>query len=66
MTVYNCGTPVSTNLGKFEGTITAVAIRFTSILYEVTYIQESEFKTIWLHEEEFNTTIQDKRKIGFK
>lgn len=66
MNVYKCGTNVLTKLGKVEGIITEVCIRFDSVQYGVSYFKDSEYKTVWLNENEFETDSKQKNKVGFK
>jgi hypothetical protein len=67
MTLYPCGTKVTTVMGGISGMITAVQIRFEMVNYEITYYDQanSVHLQIWQHEQEF-TTEAEKRQIGFK
>lgn len=60
---YQCGTMVIISIGKTEGMITGVNIRFDSISYEITYFYDGEHKTVWLREQEFTT--EGIKKIGY-
>lgn len=65
MQILECGTLVTTKLNKIEGMITAVTIRFTAIIYEITY--GDEFRTVYMRQDEFEVTSETKSTtIGFK
>lgn len=63
--VYPCGTMIITKLGKFEGMITGIFIRFDKISYEITTVISGEPKTFNYYEQEFETDEQ-KKPIGYK
>lgn len=48
-----------------KGKITAVNIRRYNITYELTYWLNSEKKTIWLSEEEFQIKKPKQQTVGF-
>jgi hypothetical protein len=66
MTVIECGTSVVTKIGNKKGMITAVAIRFDSVTYEITYFDENAFQTVWLREQEMEIKKHETQEIGFK
>jgi hypothetical protein len=67
MEIFQCGIMVSTKLGKIEAIITAVLIRFGRIQYELSYIYNGEYKTMWMDECEFDIKSDlEKAQIGFK
>lgn len=63
--IYLCGTPIISIVGNKPGTISAVEIRHSNVIYEFKYFNEGEFKTTWLHENEF-TTQSNKIEVGYK
>ena len=65
MLVIKCVTLVTTVLSNTQGFITAVTIRFDRVVYEITYWNNGEFKTVWMNEGEFETTVESMRRIGF-
>lgn len=62
--IYECGVTVKIKLASIEGMITCASIRFDSTQYEITYWVGREQKTVWVREEEFETT-EVKTKIGY-
>ena len=62
---YPCGSTITTKLGKLEGMITGVIIRFDKIMYEVTILIGGEPKTFTYYEAEFDTEFK-KQSIGYK
>ena len=60
---YQCGTMVIISIGKTEGMITSMNVRFDSVSYEITYYFNGEYKTVWLREREFTT--EGIKKIGY-
>lgn len=65
MKVFQCGSTVITKIGKVEGIITAVQIRFNRVAYEVSYFVNQEYKTVWLDELEFDIKKCKQETIGF-
>jgi hypothetical protein len=63
--IFQSGTIVRSKTLDLSGRITAIEIRFESIVYEFSYPFEGEIKKTWIHESEFETTEQ-KKEIGFK
>ena len=63
--VFQCGTKVSTLIGKIDGMITCSSIRFDKIQYEITFNNDGKFETVWMNQSEFET-IAIKQTIGFK
>jgi len=66
MNIIKHGQKVVTNLSNIEGIITATIIRFESIVYEISYFNNNEYKQIWLTEFEFDVKNLDRKKIGLK
>lgn len=64
ISIYECGVTVKIKLAGIEGMITCASIRFDSAQYEITYWVGREQKTVWVREEEFETT-EVKTKIGY-
>lgn len=64
---HRCGTAAVTIIGHIDCTISAVVIRFDRIQYELTYLNNGEFKTVWMNECEFIVRNNEKKiAIGFK
>ncbi len=61
--IVPCGTRVTIVNGNTEGTITASIIRYNSILYEITYFHQGDYKTTWCNEAEF-VPLKRTNKIG--
>jgi len=66
METIKCGTLVVMKLANIQGMITCVSLRFDRVIYEVTYYVGAEQETIWVNENEFDTTTPELIKIGFK
>lgn len=66
MNIIKHGQKAVTTLSNIEGMITATTIRFDNIVYEFSYFNNNEYKTIWLSEHEFEVKELEKRKIGLK
>jgi hypothetical protein len=65
--VYSCGTYVAIKINGVKAMITAVSIRYSHIIYEITYYTNDEFKTVWMRDEEFEIKNDyGKTNIGFK
>ena len=65
--IYKQGITVEMKVGSIVGMITGVSIKFTSILYEITYYTDGIFHTIWANEVEFEPRSKEKTQaIGFK
>lgn len=65
--IYYCGTKVIPKMQKMEAMITCSTIRFDRVVYEVSYFYNGEYKTIWLHENEFDVEKDiEKGSVGFK
>ena len=58
--IYPCGTRVLLSQHNVTAEITAITIRFTAIIYELTYFINNEERTVSAHEQQFrpvhNTT----------
>ena len=65
MNIYPCGTTVKTKIGSINGMITCCSIRFDKANYEITYFVNMEQKTMWMSEQEFETS-GTKTPIGYK
>ena len=65
---YPCGVLITTKLGKIDGMITCISIRFDKIQYEITYLKDGEEKTSWMNEMQFipKNVLQSKHPIGYK
>lgn len=66
MKLIKCGTKAITTIGKVEGVITAISIRFNTVSYELSYFTRDEYKTAWLNESEFTTESKGRNEVGFK
>lgn len=71
MTILKCGAEVVIKISRLQGVITAKLTRFKDVQHEITYFQDGEHKTIWLHSEEIEKAeniINSKKgkQIGFK
>ena len=68
MEIYESGTKVLLKLANQEGVINYITIEFNNVTYNVGYFYSGEYKSINLHEKEFEIIdISDcKKKIGFK
>ena len=64
--VYECGSNCTTKIGKIEGIITGVNIRFERVIYEFSYFNNGEHKSVWLEECELDCSECSTNKIGFK
>ena len=65
MEVLRCGLFVVIKLANIKGMITCSSVRFDKVSYEVTYF-DGEIKTAWLNEFEFEVSVPEVQKIGFK
>lgn len=65
MKLIPCGTEVTIKINEAKGLIIAIEIRFTSVSYQVSYLQNGEYTTVWLSEELFTAGKHEKVKIGF-
>lgn len=67
MNVYNCGIKAVTVIGKIEGIITGICIRFNKTQYELAYFKDGKHYTEWLAECElkFDKSLEQ-TTIGFK
>lgn len=63
--IYPCGINVCTRTGSLLGLITCSSIRFDKIQYEITYLNDGKFETVWMNENEFRSE-GEKQYIGFK
>lgn len=67
MNTYQCGQRIFVNTANIDGTITGVLIRFDTVIYEIGYFKELEYKQIWLNDCEFTVSPESKKSaIGFK
>jgi len=70
MTLYNIGTLVQFGDAaqkQMMGNISAITMRKTYVIYEITYWLLDDLKTVWLNEDQF--IVKDGLKnneIGFK
>lgn len=63
--IYKPGTKVL--FGNVEAFITCASIRGGGIQYELSYLNNGEYKNAWVSEFEFNVINGDKKsKVGFK
>lgn len=67
MEIFTCGTNVIIKNGGLKAAISSISIRYDSVLYELCYFYEGEYKYLWAKEGEF-TIEKDfiSQKIGFK
>ena len=65
MKVYKCGTLVIIKLANLKGMITCASIRFDKVIYEITYYDGTEQKTVWVNENEVEVNGAEFQKIGF-
>lgn len=63
--VYPCGTNVTTKIGGIQGMITCASVRFETVSYEITYLIDDKFETVWMREGEFITEGK-KVALGYK
>ena len=63
--VIPCGTEVTIKMGKIQGIISAISIRYAAYAYEITYYNDGEYKTVWCNEKEFTPGPHEKLQIGF-
>lgn len=63
--IIKCGTMVTTVIGKIQGQITGVNIRFDRIQYEISYYNNGEIQTQWMNENEFNCNQSTKQTLGY-
>ena len=65
-----CGTKVQINQSNIEGYVSAITIRYNSVVYEVTFIIGVEINREWFYEEQFTTIekqeLNSKKQVGFK
>lgn len=66
MNVYKCGEKATPKCHQVTCMITCVTIRFDKVTYELSYFQHGEQKTVWMHEEEFDITVEKELNVGFK
>lgn len=66
MDIYKCGTEVVSITGTLSGSISAVEIRYDTVVYEITYFISGEPKTAWLREQQLNFYGKEKTQIGYR
>jgi len=67
MKVLKCGIEVEPKNTKIIAIITACCIRFDKVTYELSYFNGLEYKSFWLHEDEFKLINKsEKVEVGFK
>jgi len=59
-----CGTIVRAVYGNIEGMVTCISIRFGRVSYEVSYFNNGDSKTVWMHESEFSA-VNERISVGF-
>lgn len=64
MDIIKCGTKAT--VSGMECNVVACEIRFDKVTYQLAYFYQGEYKTMWLHESEFEAVEHKKQKIGFK
>lgn len=64
--VYKSGTRVVTIVGDVAGMITCSSIRFKEVRYEISYFLAGVYTNVWLNEDEFEVTTDEKIKVGYK
>lgn len=65
MQLFSCGTDVEIKISKVKGVITAIEIRFQSIVYQVSWFNADGIVSCWLNESMFTTDSHHNLKIGF-
>ena len=65
MKIIPCGTPVVLLHGNIAGIISCVAIRYDTIVYEVTYLVDGNYNTVNVQECELYLE-SEKVPIGYK
>lgn len=65
MKIYKCGSKATTVIGKIEGIITGICIRFKKVQYEISYFHEGKHQSIWLEECEIICQEKQRVTIGF-
>ena len=66
MEIYKCGTEVIIKLANIKGIITCCGIRYDRVTYEITYYEGLSQSIVWVHPSEFEISIPENQKIGFK
>ena len=66
MEVYKCGSKATTIIGKIEGIITGISIRFGKVQYELSYFEKGKHETAWVEECEITSEIKERNNIGYK
>lgn len=67
MTLINCGTEVEIKNTSIKGFISGITIRFSNVVYEVSYFYNGEQKSCWMYDIEFKETgPNSKKEVGFK
>lgn len=66
ITAFACGTNVVVKGTDIKGIITAITIRFGSVIYKVTYYYKGIQESVSAREQEFITKEYEVTKIGFK
>lgn len=69
MELIPCGTSATITLGKIQGVITGITIRYNIAMYEITWFHDGEYKKDWFHHDtdnkEFTPGPHEKIDIGF-
>ena len=66
MEVVKCGTLATTRVGKINGIITCINLRYESVRYEFSYFYSGDYKQIWMDETELEIEEIETQTIGFK